>query len=283
MVTLSVYMLLFLVPLGVLGSYNLSRSSKLRSSIVASRNESVSLIRAFVHLAKLVHNAGGFFSYEWPKGASGWREPIIQQLLAQLHMHYAEVHGCSVEMRGQNNGLMHKPWTLGCSSDAQAAFLGQLKCTKDHKHVPCSGSFTKGSVSYSFKMSRLMLESYECAIKARKKESTVALPASVVCPSSSEACAALPSETSTASASFDGPSVFDFMEEESDSKRNFTQMQHREKCFGMHFLNALIAKRMPNWKKDPRGIEAILKENDKLVKGRLGHHPTRMGASKRRG
>ncbi len=96
--------------------------------------------------------------------------------------------------------------------------------------------------------------------KARKNESTVALPASVVCPSSS-AAAALPSETSTvpASVSFDGPSVCDFLEEENDSKRNFTQMQHRRKFFGMHFLNALIAKPMPNWKKDPRGDRSYFK------------------------
>ncbi len=53
------------------------------------------------------------------------------------------------------------------------------------------------------------------------------------------------------------------MEEEPDSKRNLTQMQHRERFFGMRFLNS---EPMPNWKKHPRGIEAILKENYTLVK-----------------
>ena len=131
-----------------------------------ARSESVSLIRGFIVLARKVLASGGHVSFKWPKSAPGWNDPEVLAQLYQIDWHIAEVHGCSVGMKGKNDIEMYKPWWFWCSSAVHAEYLNKLRCLKHHAHTPCEGQFTKGSGSYSTTLARKYAKGIVLALAA---------------------------------------------------------------------------------------------------------------------
>ena len=210
---------------------NLAKHESLRARIDSDRCDSVKLVRGFVRLALLVASCGGLFSFEWPKGATGWVDHRVVRLLGLLKTYKAEVHGCAVYMRGKGGGLMFKPWRIECSTKVQAQFLDTFRCTCKAKHVPCEGGFTKSSGTYSFMMARTLLKSFKLALwfveSSDNETHSIALPvvlasAPVLAPDVPVASEVVPFDLT----------AFACLDEETNEKS--TQVKHREK-FSMPF------------------------------------------------
>ena len=53
-------------------------------------------------------NAEAEFAFEWPKGAAGWREDVVQSLGPHLP-HEAIMDGCAVGLRDSDGMALMKP------------------------------------------------------------------------------------------------------------------------------------------------------------------------------
>ena len=59
------------------------------------RKESRNKLRNFVRIAKAVTRKGGRVAYEWPRHATGWKLPELQQMIKDLDMYIVDCDGCA--------------------------------------------------------------------------------------------------------------------------------------------------------------------------------------------
>ena len=60
------------------------------------------MVAVFLVIARYNKQRGGTSSYEWPRNATGWDRPIVQQLLREMQYERVDVDGCSVGVKARN-------------------------------------------------------------------------------------------------------------------------------------------------------------------------------------
>ena len=110
------------------------------------------LIKAFRIVARAVIKRGGDVSYEWPTGCSLWSSRAVQDMIAELGMHKAHMHGCAVGLVSKGGLPIKKPWTIATTSPVLHEVVGKLICPGQVVHEPCAGAETKRTEEYTDEM-----------------------------------------------------------------------------------------------------------------------------------
>lgn len=67
------------------------------------RAESRKILANFIRLTKTIRERGGRVAFEWPRHASGWKLPELQQLIVDLNLYIADCDGCAFGMTDRAN------------------------------------------------------------------------------------------------------------------------------------------------------------------------------------
>ena len=178
-------------------------------------------------------------------------------------------------MQGKDEIPMFKPWRFDCSSPEFASELNKLRCDKSHlPHAQCEGQFTQGSGTYSPKLANAFCNAL---LKLIKIKSSMSLPATekheqeanhknkghVHDPAALQSSAhAVKTQAGEAVFNFPKPPVVN----DSSAENVFPlSPQHRDKSM-LPFWCAFIAKPMPGWRTDPRGLAVSRRSTTNLSK-----------------
>ena len=104
---------------------------------------------------------------EWPQYCSYWGLPRVVALAKELNLREVTFNGCSLGLRGNQGGLIKKPWKVITNSGELIRSLGKLKCTKDHPHEDCAGRNTKQTENYTMKLHEVVHKAFSREAQAR--------------------------------------------------------------------------------------------------------------------
>lgn len=130
-----------------------------RDKLEIERAKSLDLVVKYKEVADLAGcSRGGTSTFEWPRGALGWKEEIVQQMVVALNMKPVQVDGCAFGLN-INGKRPLKPWTFQTSSERLRQALSSRRCKhpKGHKHDLLEGSLTTKSGVYNVAMATCIL------------------------------------------------------------------------------------------------------------------------------
>eukprot|EP00974_Lingulodinium_polyedra_P009436 903914-Lingulodinium_polyedra.AAC.1 len=84
----------------------------------------------------------------------------MKDFLMQGKLRPVELCGCSVGLRGADQKLLKKPWTVYTTSDAMLKYL-ELPCTKDHIHGETRGADAAASAYYPKPMVKRICKAFD--------------------------------------------------------------------------------------------------------------------------
>ena len=85
-------------------------------------------------------------AFEWPKGATGWQQPLVRSLVEHLP-HQCLFDGCRYDGFVTTKGWLKKPWCIQTDVEALVQPLS-LRCLADHGHVSLRGALAVKSGLY---------------------------------------------------------------------------------------------------------------------------------------
>ena len=115
------------------------------------------LVINFLHRS-FCYYAGRFeAAFEWPRGAAGWKEALMEQLYIMLPL-TAEPDGCmyGIQHSGSGEPLMKPLRIISSISTLQEQLWKQ--CNKQHSHDECRGTAAVNSGRYSVPMCQKAIE-----------------------------------------------------------------------------------------------------------------------------
>jgi hypothetical protein len=114
--------------------------------LAVQQRESLRMLKNFIALAKLIRENGGHVCFEWPAGAAGWKEKLVQKMIQELEMTRTFTEGCMLGLVSKRTGeRINKPWIIATTSPCIADAFGKRLCSKDHPHTPCMGGEASAS------------------------------------------------------------------------------------------------------------------------------------------
>ena len=134
-------------------------------------------VACFLRVALAIQTKGGTVSFEWPKSAEGWKQPLVEEMIERLHLKTALCDGCAVGVHSKKTGqAILKPWRIETNNDVLRDRLNEKRCTKDHPHTPCEGGEALGSGHYPKEFAELMVKGgYDYHLRQTKEEEKLLL------------------------------------------------------------------------------------------------------------
>ena len=143
--------------------YNATRSPKTAELIDGHWKKFRKLWKAFVSVASIAIRRGARVFVEWPRSCAYWKDSRVSRFLVKHGFQYADFDGCMyglVAESGPNKGKpINKPWRVACVNSSLPDVLNR-KCSREHTHVPCAGSLTKGPEGYTKEIVSIVHESF---------------------------------------------------------------------------------------------------------------------------
>ena len=121
-----------------------------------NKKKSLKILRNFLIIAKLVVERNGFVSFEWPTGATGWREPAVERMCKWLGLEVC-FEGCAVGVKNSNDEPMSKPFSIVTNNPELIKEFRNKVCKCTVPHSPCEGSDTLKSGHYTKLMATALL------------------------------------------------------------------------------------------------------------------------------
>ena len=116
-------------------------------------------VASFLIVARLIKTKGGTVSFEWPKTAEGWKQPLVEQMIHELKLQTAFCDGCAVGVFSRRTGeAILKPWRFETDNDILREELNAKRCTKDHPHTPCEGGEAGKSGHYPEQLAEIIVQ-----------------------------------------------------------------------------------------------------------------------------
>ena len=135
---------------------NVAISETVRANIEADREESRRMVYQLARAVRLLHEADVEveIAYEWPRTASGRKEPEIQKALMEMGAtSVCEFDGCRYGLVDQAGLPVMKPWKVQTSMQRLVEPLS-LRCDRTHEHGECRGRMAVRSGLYTDMMVR---------------------------------------------------------------------------------------------------------------------------------
>lgn len=149
-------------PFSKLQNLNLAvHGEKYQDYLQNERKKSISLVGKFHHLSHLAVLSGGSTSFEWPKGCSGWKEPVMLKYIADFILYASYPTGCGFDLTIKGKKPL-KEWRVVTTSRRLAVELNRYTCphTKNHKHDHLEGGgLASESGFYNLKMATVIVSS----------------------------------------------------------------------------------------------------------------------------
>jgi hypothetical protein len=134
---------------------------KQRLRVAELRRDMALLVANLRILATAVRAGGGTIAFEWPRGCSLWREPVVQAFVEEFQLHKVDFDGCAVGLVHSTTGLpLLKPWRIYTDNRAIVSRLIDRRCVKQHQHGEISGSETAKTASYPKELCILLHEGF---------------------------------------------------------------------------------------------------------------------------
>ena len=130
---------------------NVAISEAVRANIEADREESRRMVQQLARAVRLLQEADVEVevAYEWPRMASGWKEPKIQKALNEMGAtSVCEFDGCRYQLTDQAGLPVMKPWRVQTSMRRLVEPLS-LRCDRSHEHGECRGRMAIRSGLYT--------------------------------------------------------------------------------------------------------------------------------------
>ena len=159
-----------------------------RMKLHRARLLSKKIIRNYIKVAETVLESGGRIAFEWPRHASGWALPEVQDFLKRWGLFLVDFDGCAMGMKDKHGNPVLKQWRIAtsCPKLAQTFAAKRCKHEKDFKHAVIEGGLTKLTESYPEPMCECILNTWYPEITNRHVPVMTCLPCSEEIPGRKE-------------------------------------------------------------------------------------------------
>ena len=142
-----------------------------KDRLLSARRQNLLLVAKFLVLTRKIREHNGTSSFEWPRSATGWSRPLVQQLIQENGYTTTFVDGCSTGLTSPKTGLpLLKPWTFVTNNSELRKALTPKRCSGDHEHTPICGSETRRSGRYPLELARILVKAVTKELLCRHGE-----------------------------------------------------------------------------------------------------------------
>ena len=136
-----------------------SHRESFRPKLEKAREDSRTKVLRFKELGQKVLQGGGTVTFEWPRHASGWNDPVVQSMIQELNMCFADFDGCRVGLVDANFRPFLKRWRVATTSKNLQKALSPLRCNHErgYKHATIEGQETAKTARYPRKLCEVVL------------------------------------------------------------------------------------------------------------------------------
>ena len=101
-------------------------------------------------VAEAVRKQGGRIAFEWPRHATGWKLPELQQLITDLNLYVCDCDGCAFGLSNSKDEPLLKQWRVITDCGRLARALSDKRCRHPHgfRHGEISGSTSPNTAAY---------------------------------------------------------------------------------------------------------------------------------------
>ena len=118
-------------------------------------------LRRAIIVGNIVLDAGGRVIFEWPRYCDGHSTNELRQWVAERGLYVVDIDGCTVGVEdGEGNPIL-KPWRLYNNDQHFTNFISDFRCSGDHKHTKCAGSYTNGTGYCTEEMAEALLQGWQ--------------------------------------------------------------------------------------------------------------------------
>ena len=114
------------------------------------RHHSRQVFRNFRRVAEAARAHGGRIAFEWPRHATGWKLPEVQQLITDLNLYVCDCDGCAFGLSNSKDEPLLKQWRVVTDCGRLARALSERRCRHPpgFKHGEISGSTSPKTAAY---------------------------------------------------------------------------------------------------------------------------------------
>ena len=127
--------------------------------LLRKRRHSRKILANYLRLAEVIISNGGRVAFEWPRRASGWHLPELQEFIRKHGLYVCDFDGCSFGMNIEGSPV-RKMWRVITNDSRLACSLNKHRCTcRPGTHATIAGSVTSKTAFYPAAMCETIISS----------------------------------------------------------------------------------------------------------------------------